>query len=81
MKLSVIIILLLLSSVAFAGTRKPESARSKVSNANRQVTIDLDKLSEVTRNVSLLQPVLTVVKWMTRPEPMQPVRKEKSFFI
>ena len=82
MKTAIIITLLLISSAAFAGSgEKNKEWNTQSSRPGHKVTIDLDQLSHQTIDISLLQPVIVVAKWLSRPVPVHVIRKEKSFFI
>jgi hypothetical protein len=79
MKSIVILVMSLFSTAVLAGTK--EETKAPQARPGHQVTIDLDKLAQVTKDISLLQPVIKLVKWVSRPEPAQQIRKQKSYFI
>lgn len=82
MKSIFVIVMILISTAALAGT-KEEAQVTEASEARpaHKLTIDLDKLALATKDISLLQPVIRIVKWVSRPEQVQLVRKQKSYFI
>jgi hypothetical protein len=79
MKSIVVIVMILFSTAALAGTKEETQAPQAV--PGRKVTIDLDKLAQVTRDISMLQPVIKLVRWVSRPEPAHQIRRQKSYFI
>jgi len=80
MKVLILISLLLLSSAAFAGQKNNVTQNSTgVTKPKHQLTIDLDKLSRQTRNISLLQPVLAIVKIASHPASTSSLLKKENY--
>ena len=82
MKSILLLAILLISATAFAGNKKTkaEGVTTTRSLPAHPWNINLDKVSKHTRNISMLQPVIAVIKAVSRPQPLQ-IMKQKTFFI
>ena len=82
MKIILLLAILFISCAAFA--RDGKNKKEIVTNAHPQPThvwiINLDKMIKHTRNISLLQPVIAVMKAMSRPQAVE-IKKLKTIYL
>jgi len=82
MKIILLLAILLISASTFAGAKKnqDESVTNTQSKPTHLWIINLDKVSKQTKNISMLQPVLAVMKAVSRPQQLE-IKKQKSVYL
>ena len=82
MKIILLLAILFISTTAFAGEKKNknQSVTNTLSKPTHLWIINLDKVSKQTKNISMLQPVLAVMKAVSRPQQLE-IKKQKSVYL
>ena len=82
MKLIILLAIFLISSAAFAKEKnsRKESVTNTLSEPTHVWIINIDKVSRRTKNISILQPLLGVIKIMSTRQPVEFI-KQKSVYL
>jgi len=68
--------------MAYANEKKnkKESVTKTLSQPTHLWIINLDKVSKHTKNISMLQPVIAVMKAVSRTQPVE-IKKQKTIYL